>query len=146
MAEPVAVYIDGASRGNPGPAGVGVAFVDGKGKVIHTLHKYLGETTNNVAEYLALVYALHEAQRHGCQRLTTIRTDSELLARQINGQYKVRDHTLRLFHDLARHAMQGFQQLRIEHVGREQNREADRLAGKAVDGHRANLTTERAAG
>ena len=140
MAEPAAVYIDGASRGNPGPAGVGVAFVDEKGTVVHTLQKYLGETTNNVAEYLALVYALQEAQRQGWQRLT-VRTDSELLARQINGQYKVRDQTLRLLHDLALHAMQGFQQLSIEHVGREQNREADRLAGEAVDGRRANSTT-----
>ena len=141
MAEPAAVYIDGASRGNPGPSGVGVAFVDGQGKLVHALHKYLGETTNNVAEYLALIYALQEAQRQGWRRLT-VKTDSELLARQINGQYKVRDRTLRLFHDLARHAMQGFQQLSIEHVGREQNREADRLAGKAVDGHhRANSTT-----
>ena len=123
------VYIDGASRGNPGPAGVGVVFMDPTG--VRQFSKYLGETTNNVAEYLALVYALQEAMQAGYAALT-VKTDSELLARQVNGQYRVRDGQLRLFHDLALHLAQGFRQCRVEHVPRTENRLADRLAGQAV--------------
>ena len=123
------VYIDGASRGNPGPAGVGVVFMDPAG--VRQFSKYLGETTNNVAEYLALVYALQEAMRAGYAALT-VKTDSELLARQVNGQYRVRDAQLRLFHDLVLHLAQGFRQCRVEHIPRTENRLADRLAGQAV--------------
>ena len=123
------VYIDGASRGNPGPAGVGVVFMDPAGA--RHFSKYLGETTNNVAEYLALVYALQEAMQAGYDVLT-VKTDSELLARQVNGQYRVRDGQLRLFYDLALHLAQGFRQCRVEHVPRTENRLADRLAGQAV--------------
>ena len=123
------VYIDGASRGNPGPAGVGVVFMDPAGT--RQFSKYLGETTNNVAEYLALVYALQEALQAGYAALT-VKTDSELLARQVNGQYRVRDSQLRLFHDLALHLAQGFRQCRVEHIPRTENRIADRLAGQAV--------------
>jgi len=125
------VYIDGASLGNPGPAGIGAVFLDGDAKPIHQLSKYLGETTNNVAEYSALVYALQEARALGCRRLR-VKTDSELLARQLNGQYKVRDAQLRLLHDLARSLVQGFVAWRIEHIPRTQNRLADRLAGQAA--------------
>lgn len=125
------VYIDGASHGNPGPAGVGVVFVDGQQRPVRQFGKYIGETTNNVAEYLALVYALQEALRIGYTTLT-IKTDSELLARQVNGQYKVRDPQLRLFHDLARHLMEGLTRCHLQHVPREQNALADRVAGQAV--------------
>jgi ribonuclease HI len=125
------VYIDGASRGNPGPAGIGVVCLDGRDQPAWQLSKFLGETTNNVAEYLALVYALQEALQRGCTTLT-VKTDSELLARQINGQYRVRDATLRLFFELALHLMQGFHRCSVEHIPRTQNRVADRLAAKAV--------------
>ena len=87
------VYIDGASRGNPGPAGVGVVFLDGSRHPIRQFSKSIGETTNNVAEYLALIYALQEALQAGYASLS-IKTDSELLARQLSGQYKVRDARL----------------------------------------------------
>jgi len=126
------VYIDGASLGNPGPAGLGVVFVDGQGKPITQLYKYLGETTNNVAEYLALLYALQEAQIRGLRRLV-VKTDSELLAKQFSGEYKVRDGILRLFHDFARQVAKGFEQLSIEHVSRTQNTQADRLANEAIE-------------
>lgn len=129
------IFIDGASRGNPGPAGIGVVFLDGEERPVRQLAKYLGETTNNVAEYLALVYALQEALQAGYTALT-IKTDSELLERQINGRYKVRDGTLRLFHDLAIHLMRGFTSCEIRHVPRTENTLADRLAGQAVK-HRA---------
>jgi ribonuclease HI len=84
------VFIDGASLGNPGPAGIGVVFLDGNAKPFRQLSKYLGETTNNVAEYLALVYALQEAHQIRCQQIS-VKTDSELLARQLTGRYKVRN-------------------------------------------------------
>ena len=124
------IYIDGASRGNPGPASVGVVMKDGTGTRRAFAH-YLGETTNNVAEYLAFVYALQEALQAGYTAVT-VKTDSELLARQVNGQYKVRDAQLRLFHDVARHLMRGFVRCSIEHIPRAQNAAADRLAGQAV--------------
>ena len=125
------VYIDGASRGNPGPAGAGAVFFNAKGDRIAELSRALGETTNNVAEYLALVYALQEAQARGWRRLA-VKTDSELLARQVNGQYKVRDATLRLFHDLACEMIRAMDECSIEHISRSLNAQADRLAGRAV--------------
>jgi ribonuclease HI len=124
------LYIDGASRGNPGPASVGAVLLDGHPKPIRQLSRYLGETTNNVAEYLALVYGLQEALQAGCQSLT-VKTDSELLARQINGQYRVRDPLLQLLHGLAEHLLRGFSACRVEHIPREQNTAADRLAAQA---------------
>lgn len=130
--EPVQAYIDGASLGNPGPAGIGVVLADSRGSPVVQLSKYLGETTNNVAEYLALLYALQEAQRRGIRRLS-VKTDSELLAKQLKGDYKVRDGTLRLFHDLARQWMQAFEQCTVEHLNRTQNTQADRLASDAVE-------------
>ena len=127
----VEIFIDGASSGNPGPAGIGAVFLDGKGVPVARLSKYVGETTNNVAEYLALLYALQEAQQRGWRQVS-VKTDSELLARQLSGEYKVRDPLLRLFHELAHHLMQAFERCAVEHVGRSRNAEADRLAGNAV--------------
>ena len=126
------LWIDGASRGNPGPAGIGVVCFDGADTPAWQLSKSLGHTTNNVAEYLALVYALQEAMRRD-QRVVTIKTDSELLARQVNGQYRVKEPLLKLLHDLVTHLRDGFQTFSIRHVPREQNRLADKLAGQAAD-------------
>ena len=125
------LYIDGASRGNPGPAGVGVVCVDGTDHPAWQLSRGLGHTTNNVAEYLALIYALQEALKRG-QRAVTVRTDSELLARQINGQYRVKDPWLKVLHELAGHLREGFEEFSFHHIPREQNRLADRLAGEAA--------------
>jgi len=111
---------------------MGVVFVDAQGKPVTQLHKYLGETTNNVAEYLALLYALHEAHARGIHQLT-VKTDSELLTKHLHGQYKVRDGTLRLFHDLALQMAKGFTSLHIEHVSRRHNTLADRLAAEAIE-------------
>ena len=126
------IYIDGASRGNPGPSGIGAVFYDGGPEPIKELSRPIGRTTNNVAEYLACIYALQEALRDGCTSVT-VKTDSELLARQLSGQYKVRDPLLRLFHDVTRHLIQGFSSCTVTHVPRTQNRAADRLAGQAAD-------------
>ena len=115
-----------------------VVFVDGQARPVQEFSSYLGETTNNVAEYLALVYALQEALRSGYTAVT-VKTDSELLERQMNGRYKVRDERLRLFHDLARHLAQGFRRCVIAHVPRTQNILADRLATQAVRTQRRPL-------
>ena len=125
------IYIDGASRGNPGPSGIGAAFFDGGSRPVKQLSIYLGETTNNVAEYLALIYALQEALRDGYTAVS-VHTDSELLARQLSGQYRVRDAQLRLFYGLAQHLIARFDRCAVAHIPREQNVLADRLAGRAV--------------
>ena len=132
MSETVQVFIDGASSGNPGPAGIGVVFVNAQGVTLARLYKYIGETTNNVAEYLALVYALQEALARGWIVLA-VKTDSELLAKQLNGSYKVRDPLLRLFHDVASHVRSCLKSCTIEHISRTLNTQADRLATEAVE-------------
>ena len=128
------VFIDGASQGNPGPSGIGVAFFsNGASQPDVTLHKYIGETTNNVAEYTALVYALQEALIRGYRALV-VQTDSELVAKQVSGEYKVRDATLQPYYDQFLHLKQGFQELSVRAIPREQNRVADQLANEAVEG------------
>ena len=123
----VTIYTDGASSGNPGPAGAGAILLDADGRTLASIARPLGSTTNNVAEYLALVYALIEAQRRGERRLA-VRTDSELMVKQLSGAYKVRDGTLRLLHDVALELLRGFEAAHVEHVPREHNTQADRLA------------------
>ena len=133
------LYVDGASRGNPGPAGVGVVALDGQANPVYWLSQPLGETTNNVAEYLALIYGLQWAARAGYTTVG-VKTDSELLVRQIHGQYKVRDPQLRLFHDLAQHLLAQFNQWSLAHVPRTQNRPADRLASAAAARRTVSIT------
>jgi ribonuclease HI len=123
--------IDGASRGNPGPAGAGVVLTGADG-VTHEHSKYLGTTTNNVAEYSALICALQAALAGGCRELA-VKTDSELLTRQMSGQYRVRDAALRALHDQAARLIAKFARVTITHVRREHNRAADRLATRAAD-------------
>ena len=125
------IHVDGASLGNPGPAGIGAWCTDAQGRVVAQLSKHLGETTNNVAEYLALVYALQYARQRGIERVL-VRTDSELMARQLNGEYKVRDGTLRLLYDLASTLRDTFASCGVQHVRREFNTGADRLAGQGA--------------
>lgn len=126
------IYIDGAARGNPGPSGIGVAIYDARGRSLRQFCKYVGETTNNVAEYLALVYALQEAlMLHA--RAVTVCTDSELLSKQLNGEYKVRDEQLRLWYDQVIHLRSAFRTVAVQAVGRERNVAADRLANEAID-------------
>lgn len=124
------IYIDGASFGNPGPAGIGI-IIYRDGKVFKNFSKYIGEASNNVAEYMALIYGLQEALIIRANSIV-INTDSELLAKQINGQYKVRDAQLKLLYTLANHIISGFKDIAIKHIARTQNRDADKLANKAV--------------
>ncbi len=124
--------IDGASRGNPGPAAYGVIIETGDGRRLAELSHALGHATNNVAEYQALLAALDYALAHHHVRLKVI-SDSELLARQIEGTYKVRSSDLRPLYDQARQMIARLQAFSIEAVPRAQNREADRLANRALD-------------
>ena len=125
-------HIDGAARGNPGPASYGVVIRDPSGAVVATLRKYIGHGTNNVAEYYGLIAALDYAQSKGIRALR-VESDSELLVKQIRGQYKVKSADLRPLFERAKRMSQGFDFFRIEHVFRERNREADALANQALD-------------
>jgi len=132
----VTVRIDGASRGNPGPAGIGAVVEFGDGRPPMELCAYIGETTNNVAEYRALLLALEEAGRHASGDALTVYSDSELLVRQITGRYKVKAEHLRPLYLEACRRLRAFPAARILHVGREENRKADLLANLAIDQHR----------
>lgn len=125
-------YVDGASRGNPGPAAYAVVIQSPDGKRVFQMGKYLGRATNNVAEYYGLITALDYAGTHGIRRLR-VRSDSELLVRQIHGHYKVKSAALRPLHEHARKLIAGFEFFAIEHVRRELNTEADALCNEALD-------------
>ncbi|MBI5599849.1 MAG: ribonuclease HI family protein [Deltaproteobacteria bacterium] len=127
------IYVDGASRGNPGQAGSGAVVKDGDGKVIRRLKKKLGVATNNTAEYSALVMALSEAKKLGARRVSVF-ADSELMVRQINGAYRVKSEGLKPLYAEARGLIDGFAEFSITHIDREKNTDADRLANEAIDG------------
>jgi ribonuclease HI len=132
---PSGVYvanIDGASRGNPGPASYAVVMRDPNGKIILELGKKLGRDTNNVAEYYALLAALDYAAAHNIRALR-IRSDSELLVRQMQGRYKVKSPDLQPLYERASKLARQFEYFVVEHVRRESNREADALANLALD-------------
>lgn len=124
--------IDGGSRGNPGPAAYGVVVRDARGEIVARLKKYIGQSTNNVAEYFGLIAALDYAQNHGIRALR-IESDSELLVKQMRGQYKVKSEDLRPLFERAKKMSQAFEAFRIDHVYRERNREADALVNQALD-------------
>ena len=124
--------IDGASRGNPGPAAYAVLIRRPDGQVADKLKKEIGQSTNNVAEYYALIAALDYAQAHRIRKLR-VRSDSELLVRQMEGHYRVKSLALRQLYERARKLAAGLDYFSIEHVPRENNREADALANAALD-------------
>ncbi|MGB7437030.1 MAG: ribonuclease HI family protein [Candidatus Acidiferrum sp.] len=124
--------IDGGSRGNPGSAAYGVVIRDGSGEVVAKLKKYIGQATNNVAEYFGLIAALDYAHAHGVRALR-VESDSELLVNQMRGSYKVKSGDLKPLFERAKKMSQGLESFRIEHVYREQNREADALVNQALD-------------
>lgn len=126
------IHIDGGSRGNPGPAGYGVHAVDDKGRVVAEHYGFIGTATNNVAEYQALVHAFRLAGERGARRIE-IRSDSELVVKQMNGVYKVKHPDMITLWRQASTARRAFEGAVIKHVRREQNKEADALANKAMD-------------
>lgn len=129
---PVVMHIDGGSRGNPGPAAFAVVVESADGARLDAFAKVLGKTTNNVAEYEALLAALSYALRHHPSRVKVI-SDSELLVRQMQGRYKVKSADLKPLFQRAQEMARKLQVFSIEHVRREQNREADRLVNEALD-------------
>ncbi|HKS97626.1 MAG TPA: GxxExxY protein [Terriglobia bacterium] len=134
---PVIAYIDGGARGNPGPAAYAVVILSEDGTRLRALSKRLGHATNNFAEYQALLAALEYALDHGHVRLKVV-SDSELLVRQVQGRYKVKSPDLQPLHQQARRMISRFETFSIEHVRREQNREADRLVNEALDAGEEN--------
>ena len=128
----VVMHIDGGARGNPGPAACAVVVATADGAPPHSFSQYLGETTNNVAEYRALLAALEYALEHHHLRLKIL-SDSELLVRQTEGRYKVKSADLKPLHEQARRLVGRLEAFSIEHVRREANREADRLVNQALD-------------
>src|SRR6202050_4200467 len=128
----IVAYCDGGSRGNPGPAGFGVYIQDSAGRVLAELSEYLGARTNNFAEYSALLAALEFAIAKGHKSLRVI-SDSELMVKQIKGQYRVNSPELRPLYEEARRRIAKLDHFQIQHVLREKNRHADRLANVAMD-------------
>jgi ribonuclease HI len=129
--EDAILWTDGAARGNPGPAGIGALLKTPSGEVISADSAYLGETTNNVAEYKALLLGLERALELGVRRIE-VRADSELLVKQIKGEYRVKSPGLKPLHQTALKLLARFDTSRLVHVRREQNSEADRLANAGV--------------
>ena len=128
----IVAYIDGGARGNPGPAGYGVRIEDEQGSLIEEFHGFLGTSTNNVAEYSGLLAALKYARDNGHRRVR-IKSDSELLVKQMKGEYKVKNPGLQTLHQEAKGLVQSLERVAYEHVRREQNKDADRLANLAMD-------------
>ena len=128
------IHTDGAARGNPGPAGAGAILRDAEsGEVMAEVAQGLGRATNNVAEWTAVRLALEEARRLGAQRVD-LRMDSELVARQITGIYRVKHPDLKPIHAAVMELLRGFEGYTVGHVPRELNKDADRLSNVAIDG------------
>ena len=126
------VTSDGAARGNPGPAGAGAVLFDEEGQVLERLGKFLGRQTNNVAEYQGLLLGLRRAQELGAEELEVV-ADSELIIRQLSGAYQVRAPALRELHSEALSLLKAFRKVKLVHVPRAQNAEADEMSNRAID-------------
>jgi len=127
----VVIYVDGASRGNPGQAAIGATIKDGQGRLIASISQHIGTTTNNQAEYRAVIAALEEAIRLGAEQVE-VKSDSELVVRQINGQYRVKEVTLKPLYQQVKQLQGLLKGCAIMHIPRQQNTEADKLANMAL--------------
>ena len=126
------LYVDGASRGNPGDSAIGVSLQQPNGTEMETISEAIGYATNNEAEYRALLAGLELAKQRNFDEVE-IRADSQLMVRQLTGEYRVKDRKLRDMYDEVRDALEGFQRFSVHHVSREQNSRADELANEALD-------------
>ena len=126
------LYTDGGARGNPGPAGIGVVILDSAKKKIKDISKYIGEATNNVAEYSALIQGLEEALSLEADDVV-IHMDSELIAKQLNGDYRVKDENMKQLFEKALGILKKFKSFEIKHIERSKNKEADKLVNKAIN-------------
>jgi ribonuclease HI len=126
------VHVDGGARGNPGPAAIAAVISDQDGMVIHEASETIGRATNNVAEYRALLLGIERAKELGATELELV-GDSELVVKQVRGEYRVKDAGLRPLHSAAQKALGDFAEWQIRHVKRAQNAEADALVNQALD-------------
>ena len=127
------VNVDGGARGNPGPAAIGVVVRNDDGAVVEQVGETIGQATNNVAEYRALLRGIELASAHGADEVELI-GDSELIVRQIEGRYKVKHADMKELHAQAKAMLADFDSWSIRHVKRAQNADADRLVNEALDG------------
>ncbi|HYG95808.1 MAG TPA: ribonuclease HI family protein [Solirubrobacterales bacterium] len=127
------VNVDGGARGNPGPAAIGVVVRDAEGSVLEEVGERIGEATNNVAEYRALLRGIELAATHGATELELV-GDSELVVRQVEGRYKVKNPGMKELHAETARALRDFDSWTIRHVRRADNADADRLVNQALDG------------
>ena len=135
MDETLTLEFDGGSRGNPGPAGIGVVIRAKDGTPLVTVGRFLGTCTNNVAEYRALIAALEQAKKLGARKVI-IRGDSELIVKQMRGEYRVKHPDMKALYDEAQHLIHQFDEAKIEHNLRHKNELADKLANLAMDRRR----------
>jgi ribonuclease HI len=126
------LYSDGAARGNPGPAGAGAVIVSPEGHIVAKIGKFLGDSTNNVAEYMGLILGLRRAKAMGIKELDVL-SDSELLVRQLSGQYAVKAEHLKPLHDEAAQLLKTFPEVSVRHIPREENAQADAMSNRAID-------------
>jgi ribonuclease HI len=132
----VVIHVDGGARGNPGPAAAAAILTDAEsGRVLDEASAYLGKTTNNVAEYRGLLLGLERARALGADAVEVV-NDSELVAKQVNGEYKVKHPEMKALHAEARWALSSFEQWSIRNVPRAQNSDADQLVNQALDAAR----------
>ncbi len=138
MNNKIIIYTDGGARGNPGPAGAGAYITDDKNKKLSGVSKFLGKTTNNFAEYEAVILGLKEAKKMFGKKLqdmsVQVKLDSELVTKQLNGEYQIKHETLfPLFISIWNMRVKDFPSITFTHIRREQNKEADKLANEAMD-------------
>jgi len=126
------IYADGAVRGNPGPAGIGVVIENERGRVLKEVSQFVGHKTNNQAEYIALIQGLEAAAEYQADAVQ-VRLDSELLVRQLRGEYKVKSPLLKPLRNKVQKLLARYKVVGIEHIERQYNRAADRLANRAID-------------
>ena len=132
----ITVFTDGGARGNPGPAAIGVQFLDEKKEVLGEMSETIGEATNNVAEYTAVKRAMEhliETEADSKALLLTFYLDSQLIERQLKGEYKVKDQNLKTYFDEIKTLIEHFSKVEFNHVPRSENKEADRLVNEALD-------------
>jgi ribonuclease HI len=128
----VTLFVDGASRGNPGPASIGCSFVNEAGDEIASISEVIGSVTNNIAEYTALLFGLEKAIKDGISHIQ-VKADSELMVKQMKGEYKVKNEGLKNLFVQTLALSKQFKSFSIQHVRREQNSRADELANLALD-------------
>lgn len=138
MSYKLEIFTDGACSGNPGPAGVGVV-IKHEGKVVKEISLFIGEATNNIAEYTALICALQEARSLKADEVW-VKADSELMCRQVNGKYVVRHENIKPLFEQVKELKTGFKKFCLEHVRREANKEADKLSREAIKKEKAAVS------